>query len=91
MGLRFVQSTRATINTGVGAGGINVYNAYVFADQAVAEVELIPPTRGDWPAGGPPSALQHHWLEDDVGRFAVPPRGAAQDPHQHLVRLTLTK
>lgn len=44
MGLRFVQSTRATINTGVGAGGISVYNAYVFADQAVAEVELIPPT-----------------------------------------------
>jgi N4-gp56 family major capsid protein len=44
MGMRFVQSTRATIQTGAGASGANVYNSYVFADQAVAEVELIPPT-----------------------------------------------
>jgi hypothetical protein len=44
MGMRFVQSTRSTIQTGAGAAGINVYNSYVIADQAVAEVELIPPT-----------------------------------------------
>jgi len=44
MGMRFVQSTRSTIQSGAGAAGINVYNAYVIADQAVAEVELIPPT-----------------------------------------------
>lgn len=44
MGMRFVQSTRATIQTGAGASSANVYNSYVIADQAVAEVELIPPT-----------------------------------------------
>lgn len=44
MGMRFVQSTRSTIQSGAGASGINVYNSYVIADQAVAEVELIPPT-----------------------------------------------
>lgn len=44
MGLRFVQSTRSTIQTGAGAAGINVYSAYIFADQAVAEVELQSPT-----------------------------------------------
>jgi N4-gp56 family major capsid protein len=44
MGLRFVQSTRATIQAGAGAAGANVYSAYVFADQAVAEVELQAPT-----------------------------------------------
>jgi N4-gp56 family major capsid protein len=44
MGMRFVQSTRSTIQSAAGAGGINVYNSYVIADQAVAEVELIPPT-----------------------------------------------
>jgi N4-gp56 family major capsid protein len=44
MGLRFVQSVRATIQTGAGAASANVYSAYVFADQAVAEVELQAPT-----------------------------------------------
>jgi N4-gp56 family major capsid protein len=44
MGMRFIQSTRSTIQTGAGAAAINVYNSYVIADQAVAEVELIPPT-----------------------------------------------
>lgn len=44
MGMRFVQSTRCTIQSGAGASGVNVYNSYVIADQAVAEVELIPPT-----------------------------------------------
>jgi N4-gp56 family major capsid protein len=44
MGLRFVQSTRTTIQSGAGASGANVYSAYIFGDQAVAEVELAAPT-----------------------------------------------
>lgn len=42
MGLRFVQSTRCTSLAAAGAGGIALPVSYVFAQQAVAEVELIP-------------------------------------------------
>lgn len=44
MGMKFIQSTRCTMQAGAGAAGANVYSSYVIADQAVAEVELVAPT-----------------------------------------------